>query len=171
MKRICAWCKRELNIREELSTDGMITQGICSHCAVQFTRSTPKSIRVILNSVSEPIFVIDAQGTVVSANESGRRFSGKNDSELENRRGGDVWGCSYAKLPEGCGKTEHCKTCAIRNIVMETLTNGRGYTNVPVFQSIRTPSGAHIMRFHISTEKVEDYILLRIDDAPLNMSV
>lgn len=171
MKRICAWCKRELNMREELSTDGVITHGICTHCAIQFTKSTPQSIREILNKVSEPILVLDSQGKVVSANESGRRFTGKSDSELENQLGGDVLGCSYAKLPEGCGRTEHCKTCAVRNTVMDTLASNRGYSNVPAFQSIRTPHGVRIMRYLISTEKVEDYILLRIDDAPLGMSV
>jgi len=170
MERICAWCKRKLNIREELSTDGVITHGICSQCAVQFTHSTPKSIREKLNSVSGPILVLDSQGRVISANESGKRFSGKKDNELENQLGGDVLECSYAKLPEGCGRTEHCKTCAIRNIVMDTLANGRGYSSVPAFQSIRTPRGVRIMRLFVSTEKIEEYILLRIEDAPPAMS-
>jgi hypothetical protein len=171
MRRICAWCKRELNMREELSTDGEITHGICSPCAIQFTRSTPKTIREILNIITEPIFVLDSQGTVISANENGKRFTGKNYADFENHLGGDVLECSYAKLPEGCGRTEHCKTCAIRNIVMDTLANGRGYTNVPAFQFINTPGGARIMRFYISTEKVDDYILLRIDDAVDHLSV
>jgi hypothetical protein len=47
---------------------------------------------------------------------------------------------------------------------MDTLAHDRGYTNVPAFQNIRTPKGNRIMRFYVSTEKVDDHILLRIDD-------
>ena len=84
---------------------------------------------------------------------------------MENHLGGDVLGCSYANLAEGCGRTEHCKTCAIRNIVMDTLANGKGYKNVPAYQSVQTGDGLRIRRYFVSTEKVEEYILLRIDDA------
>ena len=35
--------------------------------------------------------------------------------------GGKVFECAYARLPEGCGKTVHCVTCAIRNTVTSTI--------------------------------------------------
>ncbi len=164
MKRICAWCKKELLPREELGTEREVTHGICSKCAVQLTRDVPKSLRNLLSLISEPVLIVDSQGVVKTANTSGQKLLGKDLVDIENYPGGDVIECTFASLPDGCGRTEHCKTCAIRNIVLDTLAHGRGYKNVPAFQNISTPNGDRLMRFYISTEKIDDQILLRIDD-------
>jgi hypothetical protein len=79
--------------------------------------------------------------------------------------GGDAFECSYAKQDLGCGKSIHCKTCAIRNTVMDTLESGHGFDKVPAFQSIDTPNGETIIKFIITTEKVGEHILLRIDSS------
>ncbi len=47
---------------------------------------------------------------------------------------------------------------------METLTSGTCYHKVQAYQKITTPNGDRLMRFYVSTEKVGDQILLRIDD-------
>ena len=164
MRRICAWCKKELTPREDMGTESEITHGICSLCALQFTREVPKTVKGMLDIIDEPVLIIDSMGFVKSANEKGLKLLDKDLESVEAHLGGDVLECSYAKLPEGCGKTEHCRTCAIRNVLMDTLAHGRGYKNVPAFQKIRTPNGDRIMRFYISTEKIGEQILLRIDD-------
>ena len=164
MRRICAWCKKELSPREDLDTEQEITHGICSLCALKFTSSVSRKLKDLLDLISEPVLMVDAMGIVKAANESGLRLLGKDLAAIEGHPGGDVLECSYARTPEGCGRTVHCKTCAVRNILMDTLTHGRGYTRVPAFQKIRTPNGERIMRYYISTEKVGDRILLRIDD-------
>lgn len=164
MRRICAWCKKELTPREDMGMEKEITHGICSICALNFTSSVPKTLKDMLDLIREPVLIVDDQGFVMSANDSGLQVLGKDLESVENQRGGDVFECSYASLPEGCGGTEHCKTCAIRNIIMDTLVNDRGYKNVPAYQKINTSNGPRIMQFSISTEKIGDQILLRIDD-------
>ena len=164
MARICVRCKRQLLPQEEFRTEKIVTQGLCTQCTVRLTKDVPTIIKELLNIIAEPVLVLDRRGIVQTANESGRRLLGKDLVDIEGISGGDVFGCVFASLPEGCGRTEHCKTCAIRNIVMDTLAHGRGYTNVPAFQNIRTPKGHRIMRFYVSTEKIDDHILLRIDD-------
>lgn len=164
MRRICAWCKKELTPREDMGTEAEITHGICSSCALNFSREIPKTVKSLLDLIDEPVLIVDSLGIVKTANESGLKFLGKNRDAVEEHYGGDAMECSYARLPEGCGRTEHCKTCAIRNILMDTLANGRCYKKVPAYQKIRTPSGERIMRFFVSTEKVGEQILLRIDD-------
>ena len=164
MRRICAWCKKELKPREDMAMDKEITHGICSICALKLTQDVTRSTSDILDLISEPVLLVDSQGIVKAANESGLHLLGKDRSVIEDQLGGDVFECAYAGLPNGCGKTEHCKTCAIRNVLMDTLLHDRSYHRVPAFQKIRTPSGEKIMRFYISTEKVGERILLRIDD-------
>lgn len=164
MARICVRCKRTLLPQEENRTERVITQGLCTKCAILLTQDVPTTVRELLNVISEPLLVLDSRGVVKTANDCGMKFLGKDLGDIEGCLGGEVLGCAFASLPEGCGKTEHCKTCAIRNIVMDTLTRGEGYSNVPAFQNIRTPHGDRIMRFYVSTEKINDQILLRIDD-------
>ena len=164
MRRICAWCKKELTPREDMGTESEITHGICSVCALRFSSTVPKTVKTMLDLIDEPVLVIDSHGIVKCANEKGLRLMGKDLDTVENQLGGDALECSYAKLPEGCGRTEHCRTCAVRNVLLDTLTHGCSYARVPAYQKIRTSSGDRIMRFHISTEKVGEQILLRIDD-------
>lgn len=166
MSRICARCKKQLSSSEELDLEQDITHGVCSVCAARLTGGDiPESIKAVIEMVDEPVMLINSLGVVKTANENGLRFLGKKLGAVENRLGGDVFGCAYATRPEGCGKTEHCRTCAIRNIVMDTIAHGRGYNKAPAFQKLKTPLGEKIVRFFISTEKLGDHVLLRIDDA------
>lgn len=164
MRRICAWCKKELSPLEDMGTEQEITHGICSICALKFTRSVSWTTREVLNIIDEPVLVVDSVGVVKAANPRGLELLGKDPGAVEEHLSGDVLECAYAKQPEGCGKTEHCKTCAIRNVLMDTLINDRSYTKVPAYQKIKTSGGERIMRFYVSTEKIGQQILLRIDD-------
>ena len=170
MRRICAWCKKELTPHEDTKMESEITHGVCSVCALKFSSNVPKTAKAMLDMITEPVLVIDSMGIVLTANESGLKLLGKDLDALENHLGGDALECTYAKLPEGCGRTEHCKTCAIRNVLMDTLTSGRSYSKVPAYQKINTSSGERIIRFFISPEKMGEQILLRIDDVEERMT-
>jgi len=164
MRRICAWCKKELTPREDMGMESEITHGICSVCALKFSRTVPKTMKSMLDLIDEPVLVLDSLGMVKTANEKGLKLLGKKLDEVADHLGGDALECSYAGEPGGCGKTEHCRTCAVRNILMDTLIHGHCHKKVPAYQKIRTPGGERIMRFYISTERVGEQILLRIDD-------
>ena len=163
MKRICAWCNKELPSKPGEGFQGEITHGICSRCIIKVTNFKPRTAKQLLDYIEEPVFVIDGDGFVKVANKSGMKMLGKEVADIENELGGDAFECTYAGEEGGCGRTVHCRTCAIRNIVMDTLATGRGYKHVPAFQSINTSDGKKILRFLISTQKVNDCILLRID--------
>lgn len=163
MKRICAWCNKELPSKPDGGFQGEISHGICSQCIIKVTSFKPRTAKQLLDFLEEPVFLIDEDGAVKVANKSGLKMLGKQLADIENELGGDAFECTYAGEEGGCGRTVHCRTCAIRNIVMDTLATGRGYSNVPAFQSINTSDGPKILRFLISTQKVADCILLRID--------
>ncbi len=166
IQRICAWCKKDMGLKEGDQPERTITHSICSVCAIKFTANQPRSASEILNFVQEPVFLIDSDGIVVASNESGLMSVGKEIDQIEYKLGGEVFECSYAFEEGGCGNSVHCKTCAIRNIVMDTLSTNRGYKHVPAYQSINTNDGPTLMRFLISTEKIGEQILLRIDELP-----
>ncbi len=163
MKRICAWCGKILEIDKTCSDDSILSHGICSLCRLEITNYKPRKTKDILDSLLEPVFLVDSTGTIITANKSAAKLLNKEDSDIENRLGGDVFECSYAS-EGGCGNTVHCMTCAVRNTVMDTLKNGKNYEKVPAFQSIKTDNGAITMKFLISTEISGSNVLLRIDD-------
>ena len=164
MRRVCAWCNKILGEEENYAAEGCVTHGICSVCAIRITNFKTRTANEILSLIIEPIFVLDTDGRVQAVNNSGKKMLGKDSIEIEDKLGGDAFECSYAKLDGGCGNTVHCKTCTIRNIIMDTLSTGQGYLNVPAFQSINTNDGTKILKFRISTEKVENCVLLRIEE-------
>ena len=129
-KKVCAWCLANLGSVESDKSGGDITHGICSLCALKLTRFEARTAEQILNFLREPVIMIDHEGMIKAANKSAKQILGKESEQIEEQLGGDVFECSYANLEGGCGRTEHCKTCAIRNIIMDTLSTGQGYSSV-----------------------------------------
>ncbi|MBN2104037.1 hypothetical protein JW835_08370 [bacterium] len=83
---------------------------------------------------------------------------------IENYMGGDAMECVYARLPGGCGNTIHCKTCTIRNSVTETFNTGKSLRKVPAYLDQMQDESVKEIKFLISTEMVNDIVLLRIDE-------
>lgn len=164
MECICAWCNKTLSSAEEFEADGVITHGICSSCALELTKDSPRTTREILRLIREPIFVVNSDTVVKAANSSAAELLNKQAADLEENLPGDALECTFSKTGKGCGKTIHCKTCTVRNTITDTINSGACYNNVPAYQNIDTPDGPKVMRFSISTEKVGEMILLRIDD-------
>ena len=165
MKKVCAWCKREL---ETLDTEHEqkfpITHGICETCAGNLLAQMGKPLLDFLDSLEVPILLIESGPLVCTGNKHARNLLNKQLSEIEGRRGGEVIECAYAKRPEGCGNTVHCKSCTIRITVLETFASGRSYVRVPAYPDIQTVSGVKTMRFLITTERVGVFVLLRIEE-------
>jgi hypothetical protein len=162
MKRICAWCKKKLDLDGE--KDQAITHGICRTCKVSLLFKE-KTLESFLDSLSQPVLAVTSQGKIRTINSKASAMLGKAADSIRELDGGVVMECVYSKLPQGCGKTEHCTGCTIRNTVMETFATGKSLIHLTAYQYIQTPAGPKKMRFLITTEKVGDIVLLRIDDA------
>jgi len=164
MKKVCAWCKKELDTEEGDTARAVITHGICSLCALKFTQNIQRSTQDILDFLDEPVFIVGPDGVIRGTNRSGQKVLGKNLESIEDTLVGDAFECSYSNNGEGCGRTVHCATCSIRNIIMETLSTGKNFEKVPAFQLVKTPDGETVQHYFMSTERVEGSILLRIDE-------
>jgi len=165
MKKVCAWCKREL---ETLNTDHEemypITHGICETCAGNLLTQMGRPLYDFLDSLEVPILLMESGPLVCTGNKHARKLLDKQLFEIEGSRGGEVIECAYSKRPEGCGNTEHCKSCTIRITVLETFATGKSFVRVPAYPDIQSVSGIKTMRFLITTEKAGDFVLLRIEE-------
>lgn len=164
MKKICAWCNRKLDaISEEDQPEDIITHGICSSCQEKILGPNKVEWLDFLDSLDVPVVVLDATGMVETANVAARELLQKDLPAIAGLEGGVVFDCMYSALPEGCGKTVHCSGCTIRNTVMDTFQSGKSHLAVEAPLTYGTSGASREISFLISTEKVKDVVLLRID--------
>ncbi len=163
MKRICAWCDKDMGEKE--GEERSITHGMCEDCAAELRATLPGNFSRFLDGLGMPVLMVNCEGTVTGANEHAREVLGKQLPQIQGLRSGDVMHCEHASLPEGCGNTVHCAACGVRNSVMETFENGNSLKGVQTYIDRATPDGARRMWLCISTEKIGEIVLLRIDEA------
>ncbi len=162
MKHYCMYCGLSLGDTEG-QNDGT-SHGICEDCFPKFVAGTGEPMQQFLDSLSKPVFLIDEDARIIGANDKGQRMTKLESNVISYRLGGEVFECTHAKLPEGCGKTIHCKTCTIRNTVTQTIKTGKAFDSVPAYMDLGDIIDSTRTRFLISTEKAGGFVLLRIDE-------
>ena len=166
MKIICAWCHQELKATPEYqkSASKGTSHGICPSCQDYFFSGETQSLSDFLNNLTIPVFAVDNDGVILLANLPALQILGKDLSQVQNQRGGDAMECAYARLPGGCGFTVHCKACTIRRAVMRTFESGESLERVTTHLNRRVDDEIIQIRFLIATQKMNDVVLLRIDE-------
>jgi len=165
MKRICAWCRKELGtVDSQAGSDNVITHSICKSCKDNVLFQMGVELGVFLDSLKLPIVVVNRRGTIVTGNDQAKKLLRKGLPEIEGYKGGEVFECAYARLPEGCGNTMHCSGCAIRRTVMRTHETGRSFLRVPTTLNQNNSEHPKETKLLISTERLADLVLLRIDE-------
>ena len=163
MRILCGWCGAELGTREsEVHPAEAITHGVCPECAHHLFAQMGMPLQEYLDGLAAPVAVVDGDARVLTANAQARTMLEKDLEEIDGQPG-DVFECAYAGLPEGCGHTVHCSGCAIRRTVMATHESGRSRVHAPATLYAGTQADITPVDLLISTEKVGDVVLLRID--------
>ncbi|MGE5698972.1 MAG: hypothetical protein ACM31N_02755 [Deltaproteobacteria bacterium] len=129
-----------------------------------FSRLDAYSLQDYLNRLKYPVLLMNDDVGIVTANITACESLGIDPRHIEGRRGGEAIECINSRLPGGCGKTVHCKACTIRRTVTDTYLTSTSHYMVLAYADCETPYGPRKIRFLISTEKLGDLVLLRIDD-------
>lgn len=95
---------------------------------IETVLARPKQIRILLDSLPLPIYLLDQDLRVLDANRSGSEpLPGERGVVLKHRCG-EVFRCIHAlDSPGGCGTTEFCEDCGIRSAVEEACRGGIVY--------------------------------------------
>lgn len=166
MKRVCAWCRRPLDDSPDTeATDRGITHGICETCRDKMLNTMSIPLGRFLDTLPQPVLIVDEDARVLDANESARRATGNGVPFVADRLVGNVFECIHSKEAGGCGRTIHCSGCAIRLAVTRTWRSGEALTRVPATLMIDTDGTPAPVQLYISTEKIGDRVLLRVDEA------
>lgn len=163
MRQLCMYCAASLEGDEPAS--GEVSHGVCPECYPRFVAGTGKPAQEFIDLLPFPVFVVSRERMIVGANRHARAMTVGALADAAPALAGEVFQCVHAVEPEGCGRTVHCKTCTIRNCVIETAMSGRANRHVEAFMDLGDVTGATQVRFVITTEKIGDVVLLAVEDA------
>jgi transcriptional regulator with PAS, ATPase and Fis domain len=159
---ICAWCNKTLSAGQP---GDAVSHGICPECADLLLRQRRFTLEQLLEQFDMPVIALDANATVLCANQAAARTLANKADLIKGKLVGDVIECIHARTPGGCGRTIHCSGCTIRRMVTATHQDGRPRRSIKADQSVRRAGEVTSVRYRISTRKIDDVVLLTIEDA------
>jgi len=158
---VCCYCKKP--VKTIPSEQDETSHGVCDRCLPLMVRELGQPMQEYLDELKAPVLVVQDNARVISANAAARKLLSKEQLEICGELAGDVIGCSHAREPGGCGRTRHCKSCAIRQCVTHTLETGEPCRK-KAYADIGIVNGDRRVRFLIETEKVNSFVRLTIHD-------
>ncbi|OPY04678.1 MAG: hypothetical protein A4E67_02275 [Syntrophaceae bacterium PtaB.Bin038] len=161
LRVVCRYCRKEIRTRPS-EFDG-VSHGVCDACLPLMVRELGQPMQDYLDELKAPVLVVQDNARVISANAAARKLMSKEEIEICGDLAGEVIGCRHSREPGGCGRTVHCKSCAIRRAVMHTLETGEPCRK-KAYADIGTVNGDRRVRFQVETEKVNSFVRLTIHD-------
>jgi PAS domain-containing protein len=133
MRVVCSYCRQIIRADPQARiTD--VSHGMCEPCARHFERLWAGiSFDEYLDDLSRPVVVVDGSGRVVAMNQELADLLGADRSKVVGLLGGEAFACVRSRLPEGCGRTAHCRECAVRRTVEEVARTGQPKERVPAY--------------------------------------
>jgi hypothetical protein len=119
------------------------------------------SLNEFIERIDGPVALVDDDTVVLTTNSRVQTILGKDLKQMKGFKGGTVFECKNSYLAAGCGKTEHCISCTLRNTITETLRTGTSHVKSKAFLNNKDGSTINL---RISAEKVDEVVLLRIDE-------
>ena len=144
---VCSYCRK--TIREDASGRSFdVSHGMCPGCADHFERLwRGMSLHEYLDELPQPVLVVNGEGRIVAVNQQLASLFGKDRAEMRGLLGGEALACVHSRLPEGCGKTIHCRECTIRRAVTQVAETGRPLERIPAY--LKTARGRIDLRITV----------------------
>lgn len=162
MKAICSRCHKDLGEREPRGNPGIVRM-MCAEC-LQFLDKEWRGMTVggYLDTVDEPIILVNEERRMVSCNKSAEKLLGKPRGEMRGLLTGEFIECENSVLSEGCGSGVHCSACVLRNSINHTVKTGKPLDKVPAHMNWLQNGLPVIRHITVSTEKSGEFIMLQI---------
>lgn len=161
---VCRSCGKTAPLKEQ-EAEFVISKEICASCRSKIAKAdTARDNKKVLDSIDAPVLLMQPDPRQVSAanNKAAELFS-KELPGMEGHRGGEVFDCVHAFTEAGCGKDVHCEDCGIKKAVVETFSAGGNSRGVSAELRIRKGDRVAGYVLEVTTEKVGELALLRID--------
>lgn len=155
----CRLCGKETAM-DRAAAAADITHGICAACAQLSGAGNGE----LLEAIAAPILLMQGNPRqVVIANRRALALFGKEPAAVEAHRGGQVFDCVHSFTEAGCGKDLNCENCTIKNAIVDTFTTGSPQQGVAATLQLRKAGGIESRVVQISTEKIGELALVRVE--------
>ncbi len=136
---VCSYCRK--TIRDDRGSGACdVSHGMCLSCADHYGRLWEgMPLSEYLDTLPQPVVVLNGDGCVVAANQQVAALFGREQIELSGLMTGEALACVHSLLPEGCGKTIHCRECTIRRSVQKVAKTGVPLAKIPAY--LKTKDG------------------------------
>jgi nitrogen-specific signal transduction histidine kinase len=164
MKLVCAWCNASIERSGyDQSLESETSHGMCPACSEAFASQDGVSLQSHIDSIPNPILVVDSNNGIVATNAKACEMLGRKSDAMINELFGPVFNCAHARLPEGCGRTIHCSGCAIRKSVVATFNTGEPQISVPATLTVESPDLPSEVVLTITTVKSNGLVVMRLE--------
>jgi len=121
-----------------------------------------------LDAIPSILLIVDEDVRIHYMNLAGLEKLGVNNNEVYMKRGGEVLQCLHTyDVPEGCGRSESCKDCIVRNSVNRAFENGKVFRDKTRMQLVSKDKTIDIyLMVTTAPYEYEDkiYVLLTLED-------
>jgi len=156
---LCMACMKMVASREPQ----FVSHGLCDSCASAI-ESSVVGVTSLINRFDLPILYMQGDPRqVVTANQAACDQFGKELPLVEGRRGGQVFDCIHSFTEAGCGKDQKCEECKVKNAIVDTFVTGTSHRAISTTLEIRMHGRDVPHAIEVSTEKVGNHALVRID--------
>ena len=140
---------------------------ICGCCSEHFTLPPKGPLQKHLDSLPFPVLVVDlyagAYLITTAVNKKACDWITKEPREIIQHLCGNVVGCAYARLPDGCGNTCTCRSCAILQAVAITKESGEPQVKAALTLQRGFMDRPAPVALSLTTMKTGRLVMLRID--------
>ncbi len=125
-------------------------------------------LKNLFDAIPSPVFVVDSDMRIIYFNAAASGILHETSAQILMKKGGDALDCVNArKSPEGCGRSEACKDCVLRNAVYEAIGGDRVFRR-KTRMNVQAENGVNEVHFLITTSPFRyenaDYALLILED-------
>ena len=147
---ICAYCRKTISDdRPRRACD--VSHGMCPSCADHYERLwRGMPLSEYLDTIDRPVVMLNGDGAVVAANQRLASLFGREKADLRGLLGGEAFACVHSLLPEGCGKTIHCRECTVRRAVEQVAKTGEPLEKIPAY--LDTKDGRVNLRISVNAK-------------------
>ena len=83
-------------------------------------------LKILFQSIPCGVLIVNHDRRIQAVNHVLERTFGVSEAEVIDKRGGEALGCIHSfKSPLGCGYSDHCHNCQVRNTALKALTGTR----------------------------------------------
>ena len=135
---------------------------MCPSCYRDFVaRFDAESLQTMLDGFDVPVIVVEEDMRVVASNRAAQSLFGRPTPEVVGLLGGEALECAYARLPAGCGRTQHCSSCAIRGAVNRTIASGVPQQRVAA--EVTAVRGGPVLQVFVTTSLVGELVRVVVE--------